>query len=493
MTQNKFFSITTTILSKDNLYYELSIRPYQSLTCAPQGFIINYGFWLSSLHPEGKNQVLEEVDLAIQGIKNFDIYYRIKVQNGEIKHLHLRANIIREEKGAAIRMIGASVDSTELRIKEQELKRQHRIANQSAKLAQIGEMAAGIGHEINNPLSVGMGSLELLADTLQNSNEGTLKNISRIRESFNRIAKIVAQLRLFSRMETFETSRPFNYMEVIKESVELMELRLKNIYVEFDCDAQISKIAYGNASSLSQVLINLIGNAIDALHESHKKLIKISCRSEGCKIIISVRDYGQGIPESIKDQVFDHFFTTKPKGKGTGIGLSLSKDLMQQMGGDLDLDDSVKDGACFLVTLRTGENKEISRDPIKKQVAAKARVLLLDDEDQLVEVLGLQIEMLGCEVFATTDYKVAVEKALHEHFDVIISDMNMGEYSGKDFLQELLKSGKYQKHQVNIISGGLPKIQLIEIQNLVNKVLFKPVEKSSLIEIIDRGLKGPSL
>ncbi len=217
----------------------------------------------------------------------------------------------------------------------------------TAQLAAIGELAAGVAHEVNNPINGIINFAQLLLDDAE---QGTPQEelSTRIVSEGERIATIIDSLLSFARENENELSEVVDIREVISECLSLVnhQLRKEGIRVEtdFSCDACL---VVGNFMQLQQVIFNAVNNSRYALNERYKrqspnKKIIFSCESvveeQVPMIRTTIRDLGTGIPQGILDKLFEPFFTSKPKGQGTGLGMSISFGIIQNHGGSLSVD-----------------------------------------------------------------------------------------------------------------------------------------------------------
>jgi PAS domain S-box-containing protein len=242
---------------------------------------------------------------------------------------------------------GISIDITD----KKEFERQ---ANHNAKLASIGELAAGIGHEVNNPLAIIQGHVMKIRQKMNmgiNAPGETISDLDKIDSAIDRIGNIVQGLRSFSRADR-ESSEDFDLIILLRESINMLfEIYLQEgITISQDYEA-ITGIVHGNRGRIQQVLVNLIANAKDATKGKNDRQINVKCWVKGSSIMVSIADNGEGIPESIIDKIFDPFFTTKEVNKGTGIGLSLVHNIMQEHKGSVSVDSQESEGSRFVISL----------------------------------------------------------------------------------------------------------------------------------------------
>jgi signal transduction histidine kinase len=214
----------------------------------------------------------------------------------------------------------------------------------TAQLAAIGELAAGVAHEVNNPIT---GIINFAQILLDDSKKDSLEEelLTRIITEGERIASIIKNLLSFAR-ESDQEIEPIDMVDVIKTSLSLVEHQCKNDGIQISPDFHDGPCPInGNFRQLQQVILNLLSNSRFALNErypltSPDKKIRISCHpvaiaNEPPWIQVSLRDHGTGIPQGILDRLFDPFFTTKPAGQGTGLGLSISFGIIQDHGGSI--------------------------------------------------------------------------------------------------------------------------------------------------------------
>jgi PAS domain S-box-containing protein len=249
---------------------------------------------------------------------------------------------------------------------EESLKRQMSMTQHQAKLASIGELAAGVGHEINNPLAIIKGMLTLLQGKLEKQNHcdsEAKEKFYKIDMAISRIVSIVKGLRTFARSDGDELGA-VNLSSVVDETYSLYKeiYEKKGLKISInDKSVNSNYTLWGNRGKIQQVLVNLISNARDAVENQEIKKIEIELFSEANFIGFVVRDSGVGVDESIKEKIFEPFFTTKPVNKGTGIGLALVQSIVREHGGKIHLDSKLGMGTSISITFPSYlENKKIA-------------------------------------------------------------------------------------------------------------------------------------
>ncbi len=248
------------------------------------------------------------------------------------------------------------IDVHDLKEAQWELEQQRIKSEMTGKLAAIGEFTAGIAHEIKNPITVVKTALDLMDKNLGRNGVGwpddkTRTLLDRAAASCARIDKIVQGLTKFSRKTTDEPFTHVRLAEVIDDSLNLIQPALRSSGVQLKLDpVDHSIVIRCRPIEISQVFVNLLGNAIEAAKNQKEKWVELRVRSAGEQVRVEITDSGPGVPEELREKIFEPFFTTKPPGSGTGLGLSISRRIIERYGGRIDIDHS-KDHTTFVVHL----------------------------------------------------------------------------------------------------------------------------------------------
>jgi len=289
--------------------------------------------------------------------------------SGEKIPILFSASVIRQANGKVQAIVCVGLDITERKKAEETIKRANEellSTNQqlkdtqaqlvqSEKLASIGEVAAGLAHEINQPLGAICLNAEII-DTLLEEGDKALPRarmaLQKILNQIDRISKIVKHLRVFSRDDSTLSKEHADINWIIEESFILLleTLKLNGIKLETELADNLPKLSC-NYIQLEQVITNLISNAKDAVHEGEKKTIIVRSFTDNYNIYVDVEDFGCGIPDSLIDKIFDPFFTTKEVGKGTGLGMSISYGIAKEHNGSIKIRSKVGEGTCFTLCL----------------------------------------------------------------------------------------------------------------------------------------------
>ena len=273
----------------------------------------------------------------------------ISSKSGEEIPVVLSASIVKID-GQEIGSVGIFTDMRETLKMRQDLEEAHLQLVQSEKIGSVGRMAAGVAHEINNPLAGVLIYSELLKEGLLGQPE-LLSDVEQVIEQTLRCKKIVAELLEFSRQSVGKATS-FSLEELINKCLSLLikQASFHDILVVKEMDPSLPLIV-GDMGQLQQVFTNLFINAADAMGSKGKLTVGTSFESEESRVVVKISDTGPGIPAPLQDKIFDIFYTTKPVGKGTGLGLSISQNIVNLHGGTLRFECPEEGGTTFIIEL----------------------------------------------------------------------------------------------------------------------------------------------
>lgn len=233
------------------------------------------------------------------------------------------------------------------------LKEVERQLFESSKMASLGQMAGGIAHEINNPLAIIDGRSRLLLQQLQTGRldpAPAAESLNRIIATVERIAKIIKGLKTFARGGEDDPLEPVQLRAVIEDSLAFCAERFRSHGLKIEIEAFADELLLASAAQLSQVMINLLNNAHDAVDDLDERWVRIGVTVDQKSVRLTITDSGRGIPAAIAERLSQPFFTTKPVGRGTGLGLMISRRIVERHGGRLYLD-AAASNTCFVVEL----------------------------------------------------------------------------------------------------------------------------------------------
>jgi PAS domain S-box-containing protein len=328
---------------------------YRLYEVDPKAFSGHYEAWQSLLTEEARSRAIQAVEDALAGRREFNLTFEVKTPGGRRKHIAGRATVVMDEQGRPRMMYGVNWDRSKEFEMEAHLQQERAKALQSAKLASLGEMAAGIAHEINNPLAVIAGNLHLLTQ-LRTHPERFESKIEAATRATERVTKIVNGLRKFSRSSEGSARKPERISSLVGEALVLVETKARRQSVEIILDLRSEAVIECDGLEIEQVIVNLVNNAIDAAHSNPDPSAPRWVRIEsfdipsglGSEPVLRVEDSGKGVSPEVEARLFEPFFTTKPVGQGTGLGLSIARGILQEHGASLSLNRAVPH-TCFEV------------------------------------------------------------------------------------------------------------------------------------------------
>ncbi len=394
--------------------------------------------------PDAQPIVRYAVKQCLQGTP-FDLELPLITAHG--KHLWVRSLGRPEFEGeTVVRLFGVFQDISE----QKELETQLR---QTQKMEAMGTLAGGIAHDFNNVLQGIMMSAETLHMSLPQES-AAYREVSQLLSFTNRGAELVREILTFSRREE-AVRQPLVLSSLVQETLKIIRSALPTtITIESNVQENHDAIL-GNSTQVRQVVLNLCSNAGYAMRESggmleiHLQKIDLVGQQatrlnlpSGDYLKLIIRDRGPGIPQDILQRIFDPFFTTKPVGEGSGMGLSVVHGIVKSHDGVIRVDSQLGRGTTFEVFFPIVESAtEEIRPTSRSGHSGSARILLVDDEEELVRVEKKVLERRGYSVTAITSSTKALDlfRAQPDEFDIVLTDQTMPEMTGLRLSEELLK------------------------------------------------------
>ena len=385
-------------------------------------------------------------------------------------------------------IVSSTRDLTEELALSEELSKQRELLFQNEKMSALGELLAGVAHELNNPLSVVVGHSLMLKE--ETTDPELIGRIDKISSAAERCAKIVKTFLAMARQQPSKIES-VDVVSIVETAADVVGYcsTSSDIVIARSIPDNLPPIA-ADANQITQVVINLIINAEQALRASGRgDLIELSAISnlDTNMVEITVQDNGPGIPAAIRPRIFEPFFTTKEVGEGTGIGLAFCHRIVLSHNGQIRLEHSGTTGTCFRISLPATTPQLSKMDAPAKPAATPAnqRVLIVDDE---VEVGELNAEILrreGFDVEYVSSGEEALQRLAASNYDIFLSDLNMPGVDGRRIFEALVSHFPKMLKRAAFITGdtmGQDSLGLLKESGL--PYLEKPVSPAELRDLV---------
>ena len=365
---------------------------------------------------------------------------------------------------------------------------------QSEKMSAIGQLIAGVAHDLNNPLASVVGFSDFLAEAGEVPPR-LAEPLQVIRQEAERAATIVKNLLSFARRQEGER-RPQPIKPILESTLQLLanQLMASRIEATLRVEPDLPEVEV-NGNQIKQVFVNLINNGAQAIAETgHGGRIWVTAKRWLDGVAVSVTDSGPGISDEIAGRVFEPFFTTKPEGKGTGLGLSICQGILKEHGGRLTLEAKPGAGATFIVelpgTTPPAAPPEHAAEP--GAPARKLRVLVVDDEPHILHYMSATLESWGHTVEVASDGHYALERALAEPFDVIICDLRMPHLGGREMYHKLAHQDPHAAERVIFATGDTVRGDTLRfLESIGRPYLHKPFTLAELRRVLGAAAQQP--
>ena len=372
----------------------------------------------------------------------------------------------------------------------------------ASRMASVGTLAAGVAHEINNPLAFINANLVWLRDELDARRtalgEAGFQELdavlSEARSGIERIGTIVRDLKAFCRMETEEASAPVDVRKVLSFAAKMADKELRQ-RARVVSDLPEVPAVLGSEGRLGQVFLNLLLNAAQAIPDgaAASNEIRLRCFRRDRTVVVEVSDTGRGIPPELQARIFDPFFTTKPVGEGTGLGLAVCHAIVRGLGGEISVQSAVGKGSTFYVTLPT-QLPATAPPGLSSEAEARpegVRVLVVDDEPFICSAIQRLLRREHRVTTVTSAREALSLVNAGQRFEVILSDLMMPDMSGEDLLAALQAAAPEQAGRVVIMTGGAftPRSEEF-LRSLHLPHLTKPLTLESLRGAIRTALEA---
>jgi PAS domain S-box-containing protein len=451
----------------------------------------------SLVHPDDLARLAEEVERnSAAGVEQFAQEYRLVTAGGAVRTIDDRTTVERDREGRVTHYQGIVIDITENKRLESQLR-------QSQKMEAVGTLAGGIAHDFNNILTAIIGFGEIVMDQLEPGSP-IREDQAHVLQAGRRAKDLVKQILTFSR-RTDQELQPLLIQFVVKEALKLIRASIPaSIEIREEVDVNCGAVL-ADPGQIHQVVMNLCTNAYQAMRETGGVLtVSLKCLAvseaeavgrgnlpPGHYVVLEVEDTGCGMTRAVRERIFEPYFTTKPQGEGTGLGLSLVHGIVTGLGGVINVYSEPGLGSSFKVYLPliaetiTGEaevNSEVSPGGAES-------IMLVDDEEVITRLERKILEGFGYRVTVFADSEAALQ-AFRDNppgFDLVLTDMTMPQLNGDELAREILR-----------IRPGMPIIlctgfsEMIDAEKAtamgISEFMLKPIEKGELARAVRRAL-----
>lgn len=383
------------------------------------------------------------------------------------------------------------------------------------RLAAIGQMAAGVVHEINNPAAFVLANLDLVNERLDAvthqlrtqgaAGEDLLALLEEARSltednsrGVARICSIVRDLKTFSRIENADIDL-LDLNELVRVATRMVQNELRHrgrLVLDL---AELPRVA-ADRGKIAQVLLNLMINAVQALDDGRvaENTVTVTTDVIGDRVRVSVEDTGHGIPDGVRERIFEPFFTTKPREAGTGLGLSLSAEIIAAHRGEIHVSSVAGAGARFEIILPKDTGLTITSQPppalVPDLVSPGGRVLIIDDEPGLCRALQRLLDPPYEVVYATGGRAAITLLDQDQDFDAVLCDLMMPDVNGPGVYEHILRVAPRLAPRTVFCTGGVfaDPVRTF-LQTSGRPCLEKPIERASLMAAVQRVVSAATI
>ncbi len=455
----------------------------------PRGLIDD---WKADVHPDDLPQVWAAAVAQLEGrSERYESEYRIRGRGGEWRWIQVRGRVVAQASGRPERMAGTATEVTERRSLQVRLE-------MAGRLAAVGTLAAGIAHEINNPLAYVAANLRYLAERLD-AGAGAAAEAAKDElgpavadaiEGARRVRDVVQGLRRFAGPSGEARRAPVEIAAEVDAAAAIARHQVASrAHLAIDVPRALPPVVAG-PHEIAQVVVNLLVNAAQAIPEGHtaENEVRVTARAEAGRIVIEVSDTGSGIPPDVLPRIFDPFFTTKQVGIGTGLGLAICHGIVSAAGGTIHARSEPGLGTTFRLELPVAASDaavDTERGPARPPAAtARRRVLVVDDEELVGRALARllapehEVELLASAAEAARRAEAG------ERWDVVLCDLMMPEMTGMELAARLERTAPDLLPRLVFITGGAFTAGSREFLAHGRRHVEKPVDADVLRDLV---------
>jgi PAS domain S-box-containing protein len=422
----------------------------------PQSIQLDLAVALELIHPDDRERIADEVGQVLATGASHQFDYRLLRPDGELRYVEARCICLPDPEGQPAALRGTLQDVTERKQGQLDREKLELQLRQSQKMEAIGQLAGGVAHDFNNLLTVIIGYAQMLmAESDPDSPEREM--LAAVKQSGERAALLTQQLLAFSRKQVLQPQL-LNLNQIVKETEKMLRRLIgEDINIATALDAELFPVRI-DPGQLMQVLMNLAVNARDAMPQGGKLTIKTANfhadaeraqlmpqYHEGEYVLLSISDDGCGMTAEVRARVFEPFYTTKPKGQGTGLGLATVYGIIKQSGGNVEVYSEPGYGTTFKIYLpaEASDALHLAEQRAEAPPAAHGHetVLLVEDESAVRLVAMLVLEAQGYTVLEAPGAEEAL-RLVAEHpgrIDLMLTDVVMPEMNGRELADNVIR------------------------------------------------------
>jgi PAS domain S-box-containing protein len=468
----------------------------ESCSCKP-----SFENWINTIVPEDRAMVKQAVAEAVNNATEYNCSWRVRSSDDTIHWLMSKGNPIRDASGKVVKYVGITLDNTEQKREEAEIKRLEARIRRSERLETIGTLAGGIAHDLNNILTPILGYAELGMLTLPEEDE-LHQYLTEITLAAERAKSLVYQILTFGKAQESEPSI-MSMQSIIDEALKLMRPSIPaTISIEKHIDSSCRNIL-ADPSKIGQVIVNLCTNAYQAMENSggilsielkevvpDSKLLKMFSELHELPYArLTITDTGYGMDKITMDRIFEPFFTTKTVNKGTGLGLSVVHGIITIYNGIINVESQQGIGSSFQIYLPVIDKNITGKEKKKVVMSGKGRLLIVDDEPAILNMITMMLTKFGYRIHTLNSPIQALDlfRQSPGEFDLLITDLTMPEMTGIKLASEI---HSYRPELPVILMTGYGKEieRASDLEKYGIRLLLKPVKAENLVSVINEVL-----
>jgi len=365
---------------------------------------------------------------------------------------------------------------------------------QAEKLRALAEMASGVAHDFNNALAAILGNTQILLHMINDEElRETLKTIEKVAKDS---AHTVRRLQEFTKKKLHQELFEIEVNAIVKDAIEMTkpkwrdEAQSRGVLIEVECHLEDVPPVSATSSELREVIVNMMFNAIEALPHGGK--IRIRTFKRGDRVGIEISDTGIGMTEEVKKKIFEPFFTTKPF-TNTGLGLSMSYGIIKRFGGEIEVESKVGEGTTFTIILPVGKGMKEEAPSYPTSIERrKARILVIEDEETVRDVLLRTLAQVPHEVTTAENGEKGIQLFQKERFDMVLTDLGMPGLSGWEVCKRIKEMSPGTP--VGMITGWGAEVDQEKVKETgLDFLISKPFDFHQLLKAVNEAIHSKEI